>query len=167
MFLSLLKIVESTTVDGPGFRISIYCAGCENACKGCHNPQSWDIKNGVMTDVEEIYKRIVANDMENVTFSGGDPMFQPEAFTYLAKKIKENTTKTIWCYSGYVYEQLVQMPKQREMLNYIDVLVDGPYIEALHDADLVFRGSKNQRLIDVQKSLKNGQVELFEYKIGL
>ena len=156
--ISVIKIIEDTMVDGPGFRTSIYAAGCDNRCKGCHNPQSWDINNGTYMEVEDIMKIIIDDPFANVTFSGGDPMYQAEEFTELAQAVKTRTDKTIWCWTGYLYEMLVRMPKQRKLLDYIDVLVDGPYVETLKDPDLLFRGSSNQRLIDVKKSLNQGTV---------
>lgn len=154
--LSILEIVEDTTVDGPGFRTTVYCAGCPNRCPGCHNPQSWDIENGHEVDIEDILATILADPFADVTFSGGDPMFQPQGFTELAKAIKERCTKNIWCYTGYLFEELLQMPRQRELLEYVDVLVDGRFVEALKDESLRFRGSSNQRVIDVRASLKAG-----------
>ena len=158
--ISILEIVHDTMVDGPGFRTSIYCAGCPNACSGCHNPQSWDIRHGTLMTTDAIMEEIVSDPFANVTFTGGDPMFQPEGFLELAMAIKHETEKTIWCYSGFVFEQLLNHPTQRALLNYIDVLVDGPFIEARKDADLPFRGSSNQRILDVKKSLKAGKVIL-------
>lgn len=160
--ISILDILEDTTVDGPGFRTTVYCAGCPNRCPGCHNPQSWDISNGRMVDVDEILKVILADPFADVTFSGGDPMFQPEGFTALARAIKERSGKNIWCYTGYLFEQLLQNPRQRELLEYIDVLVDGRFVEALKSDVLRFRGSSNQRVIDVVKSLQQGCTVLLE-----
>ena len=159
--ISVIKIVEDTTVDGPGFRTTVYAAGCPNACPGCHNPQSWKKSAGTLMPVDEIMKVIRADEFADVTFSGGDPMFQPEGFTKLARQIKKETGKNIWCYTGYTYEQLLKNDRQKELLQWIDVLVDGPFIEAKKDADLLFRGSRNQRLIDVPRSLHNGHVELY------
>lgn len=107
--------------------------------------------------VDEIMDIIVADPFADVTFSGGDPMYQPEAFTALAKAIKQRTKKTIWCYTGFRFEQLLKNKRQRELLRYIDVVVDGPFVEALRDPDLVFRGSSNQRIIDVAKALESGE----------
>ncbi len=145
-------------VDGPGFRTSIYCAGCPNACPGCHNPQSWDIRHGTMTSTEELMEEIMSDPFANVTFSGGDPMFQAEGFAELARAIRERSDKTIWCFTGYKFENLLKNPKQLELLQLIDVLVDGPFVQSLRDEDLFFRGSSNQRLINVRKSLETGQV---------
>lgn len=150
--IRVIDIKYGTSVDGVGLRTAIYCAGCENHCKGCHNPQSWDENSGKIVPVEELFERIVEADM-NVTFTGGDPMLHPEGFTALARMIKENTDKTIWCYTGYRLEELLINPLRRTLLEWCNVLVDGRYIEAERDLSLHFRGSKNQRIIDVQKSL--------------
>ena len=160
--ISILDIVEDTTVDGPGFRTTIYCAGCPNRCPGCHNPQSWDITNGNEVDIEDILKVILSDPFADVTFSGGDPMFQPVGFTALAKAVKERSGKNIWCYTGYLFEDLLENIQQRELLNYIDVLVDGRFVEVLKDETLRFRGSSNQRVINVPESLKNGTVVLLD-----
>ncbi len=159
--LSVISIIEDTMVDGPGFRTAIYCAGCKHHCKGCHNPQSWDFNNGTMMSTRQIMDIIKQDPFANVTFSGGDPMFQPEGFTELAEAIRMETNKTIWCWTGYKFEMLLRMPKQRRLLELIDVIVDGPFIEAQKDPDLLFRGSRNQRLIDVKASLKAGKVVLY------
>lgn len=160
--ISILDIVEDTTVDGPGFRTTIYCAGCPNRCPGCHNPQSWDITNGNEVDIEDILKVILSDPFADVTFSGGDPMFQPVGFTALAKAVKERSGKNIWCYTGYLFEDLLENIQQRELLDYIDVLVDGRFVEVLKDETLRFRGSSNQRVINVPESLKNGTVVLLD-----
>ena len=148
-------------VDGPGFRTAIYAAGCKHQCKGCHNPQSWDFKAGRAMTTDQIMHVIKQDPFANVSFSGGDPMYQPEGFAELAQAIRSQTNKTIWCWTGFSFEMLLRMPKQRELLKLIDVLVDGPYVEALRDTDLLFRGSRNQRLIDVKASLKAGKVVLY------
>ena len=145
-------------VDGPGFRTAIYCAGCRHACPGCHNPQSWDFSGGRAMSTEDIMRIIEADPFANVTFTGGDPMYQPEGFAELARAIRERTEKTIWCYTGFTFETLVNNPRQRPLLELVDVLVDGPFIKDLRDEDLLFRGSKNQRLIDVRQSLAQNQV---------
>ena len=109
--LSVLAIVEDTTVDGPGFRTAIYAAGCPNHCPGCHNPESWDIHRGTWMETEAIVSRVLADPFAQVTFSGGDPMFQPEGFTEVAAAIKARSQKTIWCYTGYRYEELLRQPE--------------------------------------------------------
>lgn len=159
--LSILDIVEDTMVDGPGFRTAIYCAGCHHACHGCHNPQSWDINNGHEMSVGEIMKIIEDDPYADVTFTGGDPMYQAEGFTELAQTIRARTDKTIWCFTGFLYENIMRLPTQRKLLEQLDVLVDGPFVEALKDEELLFRGSSNQRLIDVPASLESGKVVLY------
>ena len=158
-FLRILSIVEDTTVDGPGFRTSIYCAGCSHHCEGCHNPQSWAKNGGKTMSIQELMTIIEADPFApGVTFTGGDPMQQPEGFTALARAIRTRTSKNIWCYTGYTFDDLLQMPAQRALINELDVLVDGPFILALRDTELLFRGSSNQRLIDVQRSLQSGHI---------
>lgn len=161
--LSIIDIIEDTTVDGPGFRTAIYAAGCPNKCPGCHNPESWDINKGRQISTEEILKKVLSDDFANVTFSGGDPMFQPDGFTELARAIKENSRKNIWCYTGYSFENILKNPRQAKLLQYIDVLVDGRYRQELRDEQLLFRGSSNQRLIDVKASLKQKKAVCFNY----
>lgn len=163
--ISLIKIIEDTTVDGPGFRTAVYAAGCPNACPGCHNPRSWSIESGRLTPVADIFDVIRADEFADVTFSGGDPMFQPAGFAKLARMIKAQTDKNIWCYTGYTFERLLRNESQRALLEWIDVLVDGPYVEAQRDPDLLFRGSRNQRLIDVPASLRSGQIKLYQPEI--
>lgn len=162
--IRVLNIVEDTMVDGPGLRTSIYCAGCAHACKGCHNPQSWDFKGGTEMTTDEIMERILANKFDDVTFSGGDPMYQAEAFAELAQKIKHQTQKTIWCYTGFLYEQVIEDNTMRKLLELVDVLVDGEFIEEQRDIQIRFRGSRNQRLIDIRKSLEKGEVVLWKHE---
>ena len=133
--------------DGPGLRTSIYCAGCDHHCPGCHNPQSWDRNGGHEATVDELLEIIKADEFSNVTFTGGDPLYQVEAFTELAKRIKKETSKTIWCYTGFTYEEILANERLSAILPYIDVLVDGPFILELRDPELLFRGSSNQRII--------------------
>jgi anaerobic ribonucleoside-triphosphate reductase activating protein len=126
---------------------------------GCHNPQSWDENGGEPILVEELFDRVVDADM-NVTFTGGDPMFHPEGFIKLAKMIKERTNKTIWCYTGYRFEDLLQHSVRRQLVELCDVIVDGKFMEKERDLSLHFRGSRNQRIIDVPKSLQGDVVLL-------
>lgn len=162
MTIRILNVLHDTTVDGPGFRTSIYCAGCKHQCPGCHNPQSWDFAAGGEVEVDELLRDIMADPFANVTFSGGDPFYQAEAFAELAKKIKKETQKDIWCYTGFLFEELKHHETYRELLRYVDVLVDGPFIQAQRNEDLLFRGSENQRIIDVQASFFQGETVLWE-----
>ena len=145
--IRVLNILEQTTADGPGFRISIYCAGCSHKCKGCHNPQSWDFNAGKWMTIDELLDIIKADSLSNVSFSGGDPFYQAEAFTVLARRIKEETRKDIWCWTGFTLEEIEADPEMAQMLPWIDVLVDGPFILEQRDTELLFRGSPNQRII--------------------
>lgn len=155
--LRVLDIIEGTSVDGPGLRTSIYFAGCQHHCHGCHNPQSWDENGGKEMSIPEIMEIIIENDF-NVTFSGGDPLFQIDNLTTLAREIKK-TGKTIWCYTGYRYEEIFNRQKFNKLLEIIDVLVDGRFENNLKDTSLRFRGSSNQRLIDVKKSTPDNIIE--------
>lgn len=155
--LRVLDIVEGTSVDGVGLRTSIYFAGCTHHCKGCHNPQSWDKLSGREMSIDDIMTIVIENDY-NVTFSGGDPLLQIEGLCLLAQRIIASGYR-IWCYTGYTYEEIVASTKLSTILPYLDVLVDGRYVESLRDIDLLFRGSSNQRLIDVQHSTPNHIVE--------
>ncbi|SEW23806.1 anaerobic ribonucleoside-triphosphate reductase activating protein [Prevotella aff. ruminicola Tc2-24] len=159
--IRVLDIIEDTMVDGPGFRTSIYCAGCSHRCPGCHNPQSWAFDQGHEMTTDELMKIIMSDPFANVTFSGGDPMYQAAGFAELAQAIRQQSNKDIWCFTGFVYESLIH-EDQRALLEQIDVLVDGPFIQELHDPDLLFRGSSNQRLIDVQASLYAGKTVLWK-----
>jgi anaerobic ribonucleoside-triphosphate reductase activating protein len=159
--IRILDIKYGTSVDGIGLRTSLYCAGCENQCPGCHNPQSWDDQGGEEMSVEELFRLIVDADM-NITFTGGDPMFHPEGFTKLARLIKTHTNKNIWCYTGYRFEDILLHPSRKALLELCDVLVDGPFILSEKDLTLTFRGSRNQRIIDVQASLSAQKVILHE-----
>ena len=133
--------------DGPGFRTAIYCAGCAHHCPGCHNPESWDFAAGEWMEVVDLVQLVKEDSMSNVSFSGGDPFYQAEAFTELARRIKEETSKTIWCWSGFTLEEIEADPVMRKMLPWLDVLVDGPFLLEERDTDLLFRGSPNQRII--------------------
>lgn len=148
--LRVLDIIDGTTVDGPGFRTAIYFAGCRHNCPGCHNPESWNFEGGREMSVKQLLAIIAENDMD-VSLSGGDPVYQIEALRPLCKGIKEQG-KTIWLYTGFLFEELWEKADGRELFKYIDVVVDGPFIEALRDTSLLFRGSSNQRLIDVHRS---------------
>ena len=145
-----MDIIKETMCDGPGFRTSIYGAGCPHHCPNCHNPQTWDVNGGKEYTVEQLFDVIVNEEFSDVTFSGGDPLFQVEGFTELAKMVKIRTNKTIWCYTGYTYENIVKDPKLAQILPFIDVIVDGPYIDNKRDTSLKFRGSSNQRIVELK-----------------
>lgn len=153
-----MRIVDYTpnsTVDGVGVRQVFWTAGCPHHCKGCHNPQTWDYDTGNDWDNSEIVSMALKSPY-NVTFSGGDPFIQSHDLHYVLRQIKP--FKNVWVYTGYTWEELMERTLPKRTLQYIDVLVDGRFVEELRDSDLLFRGSSNQRLIDVQKSLKEGCV---------
>lgn len=159
--LQIVRIVEGTSVDGPGLRTSIYFAGCLHHCPGCHNTGTWDFASGTPMTIEEVMKTVVYNDFD-VTFSGGDPMYSAESIIPLARRIKE-AGYSIWCYTGFTLEEILEngTPAQHELLTLVDVLVDGPFIESRRDISLRFRGSDNQRLINLAPTLSGGEVQLY------
>lgn len=159
--IRILRIVSDTVVDGPGLRASVYCAGCAHRCPQCHNPQTWDFAAGTPMTPQEIFDEILAESPDaNITFTGGDPFYQSEGFAELAALIKAATPqKNIWCYTGFTFEEILADGKMRNLLERLDVLVDGPFVAALRDTKtLLFRGSSNQRLIDVPASLRAGTI---------
>ncbi|MDE5845620.1 MAG: anaerobic ribonucleoside-triphosphate reductase activating protein [Muribaculaceae bacterium] len=158
--MRVIDIVDGTSVDGPGLRTTIYFAGCKHHCPGCHNPQTWSFDAGRDMNQQEIIDHIVENDFD-VTFSGGDPMYQSSDIIPLAKQIK-SMGKTIWCYTGFLFEEILSSPEMSKLLPYIDVVVDGLFVESLKDTELIFRGSSNQRIIDVPASIESGKVVFAE-----
>lgn len=150
MKLRVLDIIDGTIVDGPGLRTSIYLAGCRHACPGCHNPQSWDFNGGYDLTIRDILAHVDENGF-NVTISGGDPLYQIDAVVALCRELKQRGIN-IWVYTGFKYEELFADKKMSRILKSADVLVDGPFINSMRDTSLRFRGSSNQRLIDLNKS---------------
>lgn len=150
MKIFVKDIIKQTMADGPGLRTSIYCSGCYHRCKGCHNPQTWDLFAGKQVDIEDLLDLIKDEKWsDGVTFTGGDPLYQVEAFTELAKLIKKETDKDIWLYTGFEMSKILNDPKLSQILKYVDFVVDGPYVEDLRDTDLKFRGSSNQSIYKV------------------
>ena len=159
--LRVLHIVEGTSVDGPGLRTSIYLAGCNHRCPGCPNPASWNPQGGEERTLDELMQVIAYNEAP-VTLSGGDPLQQPEGTRTLIHRIKQELGYNIWCFTGYTWEEIQATPILLDVIRELDVLVDGPFIEAERDISLRFRGSRNQRLIDVQASLSTGCLTLWQ-----
>ena len=157
-----MDVVHSSSVDGIGFRDVVFASGCPHRCKGCHNPQTWDGENGRDVSVGEVFDLLTQSKITDVTFSGGEPFCQTESFLELAMRIKKETEKTIWIYSGFLWEELLADENKRKLLELCDVLVDGPFIEEQKIPNLKFRGSLNQRIIDIQKSLLQNDVVLWE-----
>lgn len=152
--MRVMNIIHDSVVDGEGLRTVVFFAGCPHHCQGCHNPESWKMTNGKEMTVEEIFREVMSNSLTDVTFSGGEPMIQAKNLARLAKKIKE-AGKNIWVYSGFTYEELLQArdPYKRKVLQYCDVLVDGRFELEQRDLSLRFKGSRNQRIIDLNKRL--------------
>ncbi|MCH5220991.1 MAG: anaerobic ribonucleoside-triphosphate reductase activating protein [Muribaculaceae bacterium] len=148
--MRVIRILEGTSVDGPGLRTAIYFAGCGHHCPACHNEHTWDFRAGEDMTVEQVLKVVRYNGFP-VTFTGGDPIYQAAEIIPLAKAIKEELHLNIWCYTGYTHEELIEMHNDDvdTLLSYVDTIVDGPYIDALRDTSLLFRGSSNQRIIDL------------------
>lgn len=155
MELRVAGIVKESVVDGPGFRYVIFAQGCTHCCKGCHNPDTHDLGGGYLVDADSLVEDIKQNIyIDGVTFSGGEPFLQAEAFLHIAEKLKEAETNIV-CYTGFTFEELLLKKDYniQRLLENIDLLIDGPYIERLKDLSLPFRGSSNQRIIDVQRSM--------------
>ncbi|MDE6257396.1 MAG: anaerobic ribonucleoside-triphosphate reductase activating protein [Muribaculaceae bacterium] len=157
--INILNIIRGTTVDGPGFRTSIYIAGCRHACPGCHNPSSWDFNAGSPYSIDEIMEIIEEEDFD-VTLSGGDPLYHPEFVKEIIGKVN-SLGHNVWIYTGFRWEEIISTPLLLDAIREADVIVDSPFILALRDTDLLFRGSSNQRIIDVQKSI-SGDIVLWE-----
>ena len=163
------EIKKCDIANGPGVRVSLFVSGCRNHCPGCFNKETWDFCYGkpFTTETKDHIMELLKPDyIEGFSLLGGEP-FEPEnqeELVRLLKEIKENyPKKNIWCYTGYTFETLLRNPLQAKLLQYIDVLVDGKFKQELRDESLCFRGSKNQRLIDVQASLQSEEVVTYNY----
>lgn len=173
--MRILKIVPDTVVDGPGLRTSIYFAGCKVHCEGCHNPESWDLNGGEEVFPNEVIDKIKEYGNKGVTLTGGNPLDQEHLFhvQVLCEELKKEGYN-IWLYSGYTWEQIITHIQNADLKNghtvelvkilgSVDVIVDGPFIPKLRDISLLYRGSSNQRVIDVKKSLTYNEVSLYEF----
>ena len=156
--LDLSGIVGDSIVDGPGIRTTVFSQGCPHHCDGCHNPDTWDFGCGTPMDEETILQIVRSNPLcRGVTFSGGEPFAQSEGFARLAALLKAEGYE-VASYSGYTFEELLTgSPEQKKLLESIDILIDGPFLLAEKSLELVFRGSRNQRILDVPKSLAAGR----------
>ena len=156
--LNLSGIQGDSIVDGPGIRTTFFCQGCPHHCEGCHNPETWPFEGGTPMPTEALVEIVTANPLcRGVTFSGGEPFAQAEGFLELAAALKEKGYE-IASYSGYTFEQLLHgTPAQKALLAKLDVLIDGPFVLAERSLQTPFRGSKNQRILDVPKSLAAGE----------
>ena len=155
--LDLSGIVTDSIVDGPGIRTAVFSQGCPHHCEGCHNPETWQFGIGTQMEEETVLDIVKSNPLcRGVTFSGGEPFAQAEGFAKLAKLLKQQGYE-VASYTGYTFEQLLRgTPAQKELLDTIDILIDGPFLLSERSLELNFRGSRNQRILDVPKSLASG-----------
>ncbi len=160
MKIRISGIVNDSVVDGPGFRLAVFTQGCPHHCAGCHNPQTHDFEGGREIDTQEIIEKLRGNPLlDGITLSGGEPFCQGAACAELASAAHA-LGLNVWTYSGYTYEQLLAGDaEQRALLAETDVLVDGPFVLPQRTLELRFRGSANQRLIDVKASAAAGSAQ--------
>ncbi|OPX90413.1 MAG: Pyruvate formate-lyase 1-activating enzyme [Pelotomaculum sp. PtaB.Bin013] len=162
MELRISGTVRESVVDGPGLRFVIFVQGCEQGCPGCHNPDTWDPAGGTLVKTEDLLEQIKATKLiKGVTFSGGEPFLQALPLSWIGREVKMLGLDVI-TYTGYTWEKLLALAdlhqSVKELLLASDYIVDGPFIMAEKDLELPFRGSRNQRVIDVMNSLKEGKV---------
>lgn len=160
--IEVAGLVPESITDGPGLRFTVFCQGCPHHCFECHNPETWPFEGGTFMSAEEIFAQVQKNPLlKGVTFSGGEPMCQAEGFCALARLLKQSGYE-VAVYSGYTFEELYEngTPAQKELLFLCDVLVDGPFVLSLRNLDLAFRGSSNQRLVNLPESLSAGRAVL-------
>ncbi len=149
-------------VDGEGIRTVVWTQGCPHHCPGCHNASTWDFNEGALVDVEDVISELKKiKNQDGITLSGGDPVCQSDA-CYEISKAAHEMGLNVWCYTGYTYETMLSNPKMRRLLDQIDVLVDGKFVQEEKSYDIYFRGSRNQRIIDVPKSLEQQKIVLVE-----
>ena len=148
--LKICGIEPESIVDGPGFRYVVFVQGCPHHCHGCHNPESWSFGDGATMTVGEIFNEICNSEVSGVTFSGGEPFCQAEALAELGKLVKSKNL-SLMCYTGYTLEELQEKQDSAvdELLSLTDILVDGRYVEEERDLTLLYKGSRNQRVIDM------------------
>ena len=154
----LSGIQGDSIVDGPGIRTTFFCQGCPHHCEGCHNPETWPFEGGTPMETADLVAIVESNPLcKGVTFSGGEPFAQAEGYLELARALKEKGYE-VASYSGYTFEQLLRgTAAQKALLAQLDVLIDGPFILAERSLETPFRGSKNQRVLDIPKSLAAGE----------
>ncbi|MGI6193406.1 MAG: anaerobic ribonucleoside-triphosphate reductase activating protein [Christensenellales bacterium] len=162
MLFRIAGLIRDSVVDGPGLRLALFTQGCPHACPGCHNPNTHDFSGGQEADTADIIQELANNPLwAGITLTGGEPFCQPEAMLEIAKAARE-MGKSVWAYSGWTFEELLLDEKKRALLEACDVLVDGRFILERRSLALRFRGSDNQRVIDVPASLKEGKVVLWQ-----
>ncbi len=163
MLLRIADIVDDSIVDGPGFRLTIFAQGCPHHCPGCHNPATHDFNAGKEVEVASILRLAEENPLlSGITLSGGEPFCQCAAMAQLARGAKALGLH-VMAYSGWTFEELVQAPEKRSLLECVDVLVDGRFVQAERSLALAFRGSRNQRIVDVPASLECGSAVVLNW----
>ena len=168
MEIRLAGIEPESIVDGPGYRLAVFVQGCPHGCPGCHNPGTHDPAGGYLSDTETIIAQMGKNPLvRGVTLTGGEPMMQAPALCEIAEAA-HGKGMSVWCYTGFTLEALARENDAARMrlLGLVDVLVDGPYIARERSLDLLYRGSKNQRLIDMNKTRRAREIRLFEPDAG-
>lgn len=165
--IRLSGIAYESLVNGPGMRRVFFSQGCKHNCKGCFNPDTHDFNGGENRNMDDLINDVIENPiLRGVTFSGGDPWEQADKFAYMAEEFKKHKL-SVWSYTGYTFEYILEHKDERkgwaQLLNNIDVLVDGKFEEDKKEDGLKFRGSSNQRIIDVIESLKKGKVITLDY----
>ena len=165
--IRLSGIAYESLVNGPGIRRVFFSQGCNHNCKGCFNPETHDFSGGEEKNIKELIEDVYKNPMiKGITFSGGDPFERAEEFSYMAKAFKEKGLN-IWSYTGYKFEYIIDNLDKRngwkDLINNLDVLVDGRFEEDKAIEGLRFRGSTNQRIIDVKESLRTGDIVTLNY----
>ena len=162
MKIRIAGIVQDSIVDGRGMRMTIFTQGCPHHCAGCHNPHTHDPHGGREVAISEIIEQMRSNPLlDGITISGGEPFEQIEAVKHIAHEA-HRLRLDVWCYTGWTWEEIMRDPRKRGLLAYIDVLVDGRFSLAQRSLELKWRGSKNQRVIDVSESLFKNEVVLLE-----
>lgn len=164
MEIRLAGIVPESIVDGPGYRLAVFAQGCPHGCPECHNPQTHDPRGGALRDTGEVIAMLGRNPLvRGVTLTGGEPMMQPEPMAQIARAARERGM-SVWCYTGFTLEALQAEGRadRLRLLEQVDVLVDGPYLARERSLELLYRGSRNQRLIDMPRTLAEGTLRLYE-----
>ncbi len=157
------ELQVDSIVDGPGLRMVLWMQGCMHDCPGCHNPSTHSLKDGIQVEVNDILSQMRQYRYQNgLTLSGGEPFLQSTILIDIVKAVR-TPTFTIWAYTGFKFEQLLKNENHKQLLEHVDVLVDGLFNIKQQDYKLLYKGSKNQRIIDVQKSIKKGEVVLSSY----
>ena len=165
MFYSKIKVND--VANGPGLRVSLFTSGCTHHCKGCFQPETWNFNNGepYTSDVQKnIIEKSHSKYIAGLSLLGGDPLDNVEGILTLLKEYREvfGNTKTIWLWTGYLFEEIINDEQMSKVLPFVDVIIDGQFIEDLKDITLKYKGSTNQRVIDIPKTMETGSIVLYD-----